>query len=482
MHRTAVAAACLLSLVPLAAQTSTAFTGAASAAARAPTARAAFALALLEEIARLRDDAVAAGRGPRVERELVGRFALAGYTTLFVHAPALDGAIVVARSYGIDVPDDLDAQRWAVYACPRTAETAENAEPTFFLAADGAVMCTDGAGERGDASLTPAPIAAFGKGGGGTWNARPRSAGVGEDGRLWRLASTLPRERCELQLRTADGRPLAGVEVLLSPADGVAVPPGAPPGVPLPGRWPAGVATPGTSGTAQLHGVAAGGLVVRASLGGTLVTLAPDAVRAEAGTVRVTLSADLQDPKRLRANEQAAMATLRNIASAQAQCQAAGVIDADGDGVGEFGFFAELAGAAPVRSDADGGVGETRISPPVLSTAFARVRGARVRRSGYCFQVFLPGADGAWATEQPDGDGARGVRVAPDRAERRWACVAWPAVAGWTGRRAFTIDQDGVVLAHANDDAAFSGETGVMPPTDAPAPGFVPADQARPAR
>jgi hypothetical protein len=441
-------------------------------------ARAAFALAVVEDIARLRDAAVAAGRGPAVDRDLVGRLGLGGYTTLFVHAAGDDGAVTIARSSGIDVPYGLDAQRWALYAFP-----AENDAPparTFFLAADGPVLCSDGSAGH-DAAQPPAATAAFGKGGGGTWRARQRSAGAGEDGGLWQLASTLPRARCTLDVRTADGLPAAGIELLLTPEHGLPATRELPRGVPLPGRWPAGITAAGADGTARLHGVAATGLVVRASVGGTLVTLGTDAVRADGDTLRVTLSRELQDQKRLRANESAAIATLRNIGSAQSQCQASGVVDADGDGAGEFGFFAELAGAAAVRSDAAGGVGETRISPPVLSTAFARVRGARVQRSGYRFQLFLPAADGTWTAEHADGGGGRGVRVDPDRAERAFVCVAWPAAAGWTGQRAFAIDQGGVVHAHGNDDGAFSGDTGVTPPAGALPPGFVPADQPRPA-
>ena len=47
---------------------------------------------------------------------------------------------------------------------------------------------------------------------------------------------------------------------------------------------------------------------------------------------------------RLNANESAAIATLKNISSGQAQCQASGAIDANGNGQGEYGFFGELSG------------------------------------------------------------------------------------------------------------------------------------------
>jgi prepilin-type N-terminal cleavage/methylation domain-containing protein len=52
---------------------------------------------------------------------------------------------------------------------------------------------------------------------------------------------------------------------------------------------------------------------------------------------------------KLAANETAAIATLRNLGSAQAMIQGASRIDADNDSLGEFGTFLELSGRARVR-------------------------------------------------------------------------------------------------------------------------------------
>jgi prepilin-type N-terminal cleavage/methylation domain-containing protein len=52
---------------------------------------------------------------------------------------------------------------------------------------------------------------------------------------------------------------------------------------------------------------------------------------------------------RLNANESAAIATLKNISSAQAQCQASSVVDVNNNGAGEYGFFGELSGAVHAR-------------------------------------------------------------------------------------------------------------------------------------
>src|SRR5215470_1020630 len=71
---------------------------------------------------------------------------------------------------------------------------------------------------------------------------------------------------------------------------------------------------------------------------------------------------------RLNANESAAIATLKNISSAQAQCQASGAIDVNNNGAGEYGYFGELSGAVLIRGATQ------KIQPPVLSTAFGNVQ------------------------------------------------------------------------------------------------------------
>ena len=55
---------------------------------------------------------------------------------------------------------------------------------------------------------------------------------------------------------------------------------------------------------------------------------------------------------RLNSNETAAIATLRNIISAQSQFQTTARADENNNGVGEYGFFGELSGADNVRGGA----------------------------------------------------------------------------------------------------------------------------------
>src|SRR5882672_747423 len=90
---------------------------------------------------------------------------------------------------------------------------------------------------------------------------------------------------------------------------------------------------------------------------------------------------------RLHANETAAISTLRNVSSSQAQFQASAKCDVDNDGSGEFGLFRELSGAVGVRNVA-------------LSGAFRTFNAnSEVSRSGYLFHMCLPGAAGVGVME-----------------------------------------------------------------------------------
>lgn len=159
---------------------------------------------------------------------------------------------------------------------------------------------------------------------------------------------------------------------------------------------------------------------------------------------------------RLNANESAAIATLKNISSAQAQAQASGVIDSNNNGAGEYGFFAELSGGVPVRTDEAGTTGDDRVSPPVLSGAFANVVDSRVMRSGYLFQMFLP-SSGSVATAENATGGADGVDISASNSEVLWCAYAWPSSFGNSGKRTFFVNQFGDVLSCRNNEQRYSG-------------------------
>jgi type IV pilus assembly protein PilA len=159
---------------------------------------------------------------------------------------------------------------------------------------------------------------------------------------------------------------------------------------------------------------------------------------------------------RLNANESAAIATLKNISSAQAQCQASGVIDENNNGSGEYGYFGELSGAVNVRG------ATTKISPPVLSNAFGNVANSTVTRSGYIFQMYLPDAGGVGEPEDATGGYTAG-NVDAVKAEVLWCAYAWPSAYGNSGKRVFFINQGGDVLSSKNDVTAYNGTTTPVP-------------------
>jgi len=161
---------------------------------------------------------------------------------------------------------------------------------------------------------------------------------------------------------------------------------------------------------------------------------------------------------RLNSNETAAIATLRNIISAEAQFQTTSRADANNNGVGEYGTFAEMSGSVGVR-------GGAILSPSVLSTAFRTVSAdGEVSRSGYLFALYLPDATGNGLKEVggPAPAGGADPAVDPDLAETTWCAYAWPTNYGNTGNRTFFVNQGGDIVA--TEHAAYSG------PNAGPAP------------
>ena len=154
------------------------------------------------------------------------------------------------------------------------------------------------------------------------------------------------------------------------------------------------------------------------------------------------------------ANASAAIATLKNIHSAQCQVHAAVAIDCNGDNRGEYATIAELAGAVPMRSRDGIGAGKTLV-PAVLSQAFGKLQNGCVHRSGYVFQMFLPGTGGVWLPESHSGGPLAGID--PVRASSDWICYAWPLHSDETGSRVFVIDSHGNLLAADQGRHGYEG-------------------------
>lgn len=168
---------------------------------------------------------------------------------------------------------------------------------------------------------------------------------------------------------------------------------------------------------------------------------------------------DFDNGMRPQANESAAIATLHQIRLAERQFLKARALDQDGDGQGEAGFVGELTGAVPLRG------GDKALAKPLLSPTLRVVQG-RVHRSGYWFELYLPGEGGTWVVE------GNQAQIDVDASEHGFAVCAWPDGAEVHSRRAFFLDGDGVVWASANADERYVG-TGCPMPVDAALPSSV---------
>ena len=164
---------------------------------------------------------------------------------------------------------------------------------------------------------------------------------------------------------------------------------------------------------------------------------------------------------RLVANESAAIATLKTISAAQAQCQGSKDIDVDADGSGEFGFLAELSALIAIRT-VTGLPGTDRVSPKLLTVTegiSVQLLGGTLtdagamRRSGYNFTVFLPSATGDFIPEDKGGGASAAHNPNTITSAMLWCCYAWPSVYGLSGKRVFFINQSGDVLAARNISA-----------------------------
>ena len=167
---------------------------------------------------------------------------------------------------------------------------------------------------------------------------------------------------------------------------------------------------------------------------------------------------------RLSANETAAIATLRNVVSAESQIQSQGAIDTDIDGIGEHGWFAEMAGSVNMR-DSTGAGGGPVLNPPVLSGSLSVVNAnGFVNKAGYVFQIYRPDAAGAGLVEANGGGSPTGENA--DLCETTWCASAWPAGFSNTGTRAFVVNQTGDVLQTNNLSATGSYTATTTTPTD----------------
>jgi prepilin-type N-terminal cleavage/methylation domain-containing protein len=170
---------------------------------------------------------------------------------------------------------------------------------------------------------------------------------------------------------------------------------------------------------------------------------------------------------RVTSDESAAIATLRNLVSAQSITRSTAVIDQDIDGIGEFGWLGEMGGTVPLR-DSTGPSNGPLLQPGSLAQSLGLVNGSGiVAKSGYMFRLALPSAGGTPVVENGGGGSPSGEM--PDLCEMSWICYAWPAGYATTGKRVFVVNQSGDVL-QCNNLGGMAGiyeGTANMPAPDA---------------
>lgn len=172
---------------------------------------------------------------------------------------------------------------------------------------------------------------------------------------------------------------------------------------------------------------------------------------------------------KLSANEASAQITMRALIQAQAQVVTAPSIDSDGNGQGEYGYFAELAGFSVTRVDSGGVVGpggpESKLVPNALLTALGNVQNGVVNYSGYVFRVWLPGPTVGGLTPGIPEDATGGKLAGPypdsGNCATTWCAYGWPLVRGQSGTPCYFVNERSQILLYNNTGAVkYSGIAG----------------------
>jgi len=174
------------------------------------------------------------------------------------------------------------------------------------------------------------------------------------------------------------------------------------------------------------------------------------------------------------ANQVAALATMRNLVSCQAQVGVAAKIDADKDGKGEYATFLEMSGAVGVRKGFTAGPPSTSdfsakgevMNPTHLSSTFSVVTPTGfATKSGYVFTILLPdgGSPAGFAHEAgPAASASLSAPVGVDLAETAWCAYAQPITFGGTGVPRFFVNQKGDILRSSNEVARGQGNSSAI--------------------
>lgn len=159
---------------------------------------------------------------------------------------------------------------------------------------------------------------------------------------------------------------------------------------------------------------------------------------------------------RITANEGGAVATLKSIFTSEGLFQSGNILDANANGSGEYGTLGELTGSYTRALGSTGGVGtgqQQAFITASLQPGQALVVGAGGSKSGYLYQVHLPGAAIVTDANNTDASAAANANDAIFQ-ESRFRAYAWPNVFNNSGIRCFAVNETGEVLTASNVLAA----------------------------
>ncbi len=151
---------------------------------------------------------------------------------------------------------------------------------------------------------------------------------------------------------------------------------------------------------------------------------------------------------------------LHRIAAAQEVYKGRVTMDADGDGVGEYGTLRDLLGRGNLRESPGDALSTGRQeATPALELAIAQFSSwsGGLVRAGYLYRVDLPGPGGRAGRNRRGSDDftPEGV-IDPDSAETTWCCYAWPADRP-KGRPVYFLSRGGALYATDCEGRVYTG-------------------------
>lgn len=138
-----------------------------------------------------------------------------------------------------------------------------------------------------------------------------------------------------------------------------------------------------------------------------------------------------------RAAGKTAVSTLRTLYWGQNLFRQQALVDQNGNGVGEFGFFGEMTGVAPLRGSQERSPAGI-LRPRFFKLAEGALAGIAIN-GPYCYVIYLPGEGGPLIEDAQGKVGENGASA--ELQESHWIAYAWPLEVGATSDKVYFINQ-----------------------------------------